>query len=88
MRKLSETQETVALEEAKVESYATFTPPDNSVFHEKLKRLADRLGVEPMGDRDGGFRIVLDAGDSKYDLMDLMHAALDKIDAATKNPGA
>lgn len=71
-----------------MESYATFTPPDNSKFHEKLKRLADRLGVAPMGDHDGCFHITLDAGDRKYDLMDLMHAALDKIDAATKNPEA
>jgi len=61
----------------------TFAVVENGPFHEKVKRLAARLGVDP-AEESKEFRTFVDAGDCRFDLLDLMHAFLDKIDAAEK----
>lgn len=52
-------------------------------YYLKLPALAERLGVSPMQDDNAVGAIVLVLKDGRrYDLMELMHAFLDRMDAA------
>lgn len=58
---------------------------DNSEFHAKVQALAARLGVSAAPeDGDGIFRTLIDAGDKRFDIIDLTNALLDRLDAASK----
>ena len=54
----------------------------------KIDAIAKRLGVdpEPAGGRNDGqmrYLITVKNGERKYNLLDMVHALLDRIDAAT-----
>jgi hypothetical protein len=56
-------------------------------WSEKIERLATRLGIEPIigtNSSPGQMRMVLSTrnGFHQYDLLDLIHAFLDKLDQA------
>jgi len=57
-----------------------WTTPDYSAFNAAVERLAKRLGVEPCGDSVG--TMLHGGGGRRYELVDLMHAMLDRFDAA------
>ena len=63
-----------------------FAKIDNTEFVEKLSRLADRLGVERIDGKPGNGQFRFTIGTSpgpQYDMLDMMHAMLDRIDKAT-----
>lgn len=71
-------------------SFAVFrNTSDDAALTTKVDTLAKRLGVdpEPKGGRgDGQLRYVISVnnGERSYNLLDLAHALLDRIDAASK----
>lgn len=68
-------------------SSLTVVKIDDTEFKEKLQRLADRLGVEPSVQSDGRFRFTVGAtsGGPVFDMLDMLHAMLDRMDALTKS---
>lgn len=63
-----------------------FAKIDNTEFVEKLSRLAERLGVERIDGKpsNGQMRVMVGARPGpQYDMLDMMHAILDRIDKAT-----
>jgi hypothetical protein len=48
----------------------------------KLPALAERLGVKPLGENEGFREVVLEINKvGRYDLLDLVNALLDRLDA-------
>ena len=59
----------------------SLTQTDETNFREQIVRLAARLGVDPVKDGDGVYRMIIASGDQRYDAMELLHAFLDRADA-------
>lgn len=54
---------------------------DDTAFAAKVNRLAARLGIDPVHQSDDRqFRMLLVSGDKRYDVIDLMHAFLDRLE--------
>lgn len=66
--------------------------PKYDDMHAKVQALADRLSLTPLTRdqlADGQTRYVFAvAGGSRYDLLDLVHAVLDRIDSPAKEPAS
>ena len=63
----------------------TIQKPDYTEFNENLKRLAERLGVEPCSGDISDFMISADPGEN-YSVMKLCHAFLNRMEAADRQP--
>ena len=62
------------------------TPTDHTEWNDKVRRLAQRLGVAPYKSASPpSFAVTLAAGDERYDVIDLVNAFLDQLD--NKTPG-
>lgn len=64
-----------------------FDRPSNADFHNQVRQLAERLGVEPVQAIPGRMRYVLNASDDgslRYDVFDIVNAVLDRLDKAAQ----